>query len=89
MSWDYRLEASALRDLRRLGPSVKSEVIAYLDQRVRGADDPRQFGKTLRGALKGYWRYRVRDYRVLCRLENKVLIVVVVAIGHRSTVYDE
>ncbi len=89
MSWDYRLEAGALRDLRRLGPSVRSEIIGHLDQRVRGAADPRQFGKPLRRDLKGYWRYRVRNYRVLCRLEDRVLIVVVVAVGHRSTIYDE
>ncbi len=88
MNWDYRLEADALRDLRQLGPSVRAEIIAYLDQRIRGATDPRPFGKPLRGKLKGYWRYRVRDFRILCRLEDGVLIVVVVAIGHRSKIYE-
>jgi len=43
----------------------------------------------LRGEPKGFWRYRVRDYRVLCRLEKQVLIVVVVAVGHRSDIYDD
>ncbi len=52
MNWDYRLEADALRDLRQLGPSVKAEIIAYLDQRIRGATDPRPFGKPLRGNSK-------------------------------------
>ena len=88
MSWDYRLEAVALRELRDLGPSVSAEIVAWLDQRVRGASDPRVFGKPLRGRRKGYWRYRVRDWRLLCRIEDKVLVVIVVAVGHRSTVYD-
>jgi mRNA interferase RelE/StbE len=88
VSWDYKLEASALRELRDFGPSVASEIFDYLDTRIRGTPDPRLFGKPLRGPLKGMWRYRVRDYRILCRLEDRIFTVVVVSIGHRSKVYD-
>jgi mRNA-degrading endonuclease RelE of RelBE toxin-antitoxin system len=31
----------------------------------------------------------VKDYRILCRIEAQRVVVIVVAIGHRSTVYDE
>ncbi len=65
------------------------EIRRFLDTRIRGCADPRAFGKALRGSRKGFWRYRVRDWRVLCRLEDRVLIVVVVALGHRSKVYEE
>ena len=40
----------------------------------------------LRDDKHGYWRYRVSDSRLLCMLENSLLIVVVVAVGHRSSV---
>lgn len=89
MSWEYRLEESALADLRELGPSVAAQIKAYLDTRIKGATNPEQFGKPLRRSKHGLWRYRVRDYRLLCRLEKKVLIVVVIAVGHRSTIYDD
>lgn len=88
MSWDYSLSERARRELANLGPSVSAEIVAYLDTRIKGAADPAQAGKPLRGDLKGFWRYRVRDYRLLCRLEKKVLIVIVVAVGHRSAVYE-
>jgi mRNA interferase RelE/StbE len=88
VSWDYRIEDSAKRDLRDLGPSVAREVRDFLEKRIKGVDDPTVFGKSLRGELKGFWRYRVKDHRILCRLEHQVLIVVVIAVGHRSTVYD-
>ena len=88
MSWDYRIEQAAVRDLRDLGPAATNEVRRYLDERIRSASDPAAFGKPLRGDRHGYWRYRVRDWRLLCRLENSVLIVVVVAVGHRSSVYE-
>ena len=89
MSWDYRLEDSAKADLRSLGPSVAAEIRTFLDGRIRGSANPAKFGKPLRGALKGFWRYRVRDYRILCRLEKSILVVIVVEVGHRSTVYDD
>ena len=87
MSWAYRLEESAQADLRSLGPSVAARIKHYLETRIKGSANPEQFGKPLRGELKGFWRYRVRDYHLLCRLEKKILIVVVVAVGHRTTVY--
>ncbi len=89
MNWDYRIEESALADLRRLGPSAARQIREYLESRIKGATHPEQLGKPLRGDLKGFWRYRVRDYRILCRLEKRVLIVIVVAVGHRSTVYED
>ena len=89
MSWVYRVEESALRDLRDLGPSGAAEIFAYLDTRISGSSDPRQFGKPLRGPLKGFWRYRVSDYRILCRLEQEILTVLVVSVGHRSRIYGD
>ena len=88
MSWVYRIEEAAKRQLRDLGPSASNEVVDYLDARIKGSSDPRAFGKALRSELKGLWRYRVRDWRILCRLEDGVCVVVVVKVDHRSTVYD-
>jgi mRNA interferase RelE/StbE len=89
VSWVYRVEESALRDLRDLGPSLAEEIFAYLDARISGSINPRQFGKPLRGSLKGFWRYRVSDYRILCRLEQEILTVVVISVGHRSRAYGD
>lgn len=88
MNWTYQVHEDADRDLDDLGPAARFEITAWLEKRIKGAADPKHFGKPLRGELKGFWRYRVRDYRILCRLEKSVLIVVVVAVGHRSSVYE-
>ena len=88
MSWEYRIEPRARDDLRAIGPSAAREIRDYLEKRIRGCTDPRAFGKPLRGELHGFWRYRVRNWRLLCRLEDGVLIIVIVAVGHRSTVYE-
>lgn len=89
MSWVNEISPEAARNLRDLGPSAAAEVKAFLEQRIRGASNPEHFGKPLRGSKHGLWRYRVRDYRLLCRMEKSVLIVVVVAVGHRSSIYED
>jgi mRNA interferase RelE/StbE len=89
VKWEYKFDPAAVRDLRAVGPSVAREIRVFMDKRVLGATDPRQFGKPLRGAKRGLWRYRVRDYRIVCRIEDAVVTVVVVAIDHRSTIYSE
>jgi mRNA-degrading endonuclease RelE of RelBE toxin-antitoxin system len=33
--------------------------------------------------------YRLRDYRIICQLQQAKLIVLVVSIGHRSKIYDD
>jgi mRNA interferase RelE/StbE len=86
--WAYSFDARALRELQKLDRKAQKEIIAYLDERIATAEDPRRFGKPLRAALTGLSRYRVRDYRVLCQIQDKILLVLVVSVGHRKNVYE-
>lgn len=88
MPWEFEISPAALRHLAKVGPSTADQIISFLEKRIRGSADPTAFGKALRGDLKGFWRYRVKDYRILCRIEARRVVVIVVAVGHRSTVYD-
>ena len=58
-----------------------------MDDRVSLADNPRTMGKALTGSLSGLWRYRVRDYRIICEVNGNGLRVLVIEIGHRREVY--
>ena len=79
----------ALRDLKKLDRAIQREILDYMDNRIATADSPRRFGKPLRGGKFGLWRYRVRDHRIICQLRDKRLVVLVVAVGHRSTIYQD
>jgi mRNA interferase RelE/StbE len=57
-------------------------------ERIAALDDPRQRGKALSGNRAGFWRWRFGDYRVIAQLEDRKLVIVVVAVGHRREVYD-
>lgn len=87
MSWVYRFDARALKELKRLGHKAQADILAFLDEKVAKKSDPRRFGKNLRGGLAGLWRYRVRDYRIICRITDTEMIVLVVAVGHRRNIY--
>ena len=44
-------------------------------------------GSALTGAYRGYWRWRIGDYRVVARIEDEHVLILVVRVGHRGDVY--
>jgi len=58
-----------------------------LFEKIATNENPRRFGGPLRYDLTGLWRYRVGDYRIVCEIQDNVLIVLIVRIGHRRKVY--
>jgi mRNA interferase RelE/StbE len=86
--WAYSFDERALHELQRLDRQAQKEIVAYLDERIATKEDLRRFGKPLRAQRAGLWRYRVRDYRILCQIKEGALLVLVVSVGHRKNVYD-
>ena len=74
------------KQLKKLDATISKRVLDYLEQ-VELLDNPRSRGKALTSNLAGLWRYRVGDYRILCRIHDDKLIITVIEIAHRSTVY--
>jgi len=78
------LTADAKADFRGLPATIQARVVSVMERltgwpSVSGA-------KPMRGELKGYYRIRTGDWRVLFRVEGDVIVV---RIAHRSTVYDD
>lgn len=86
LAWKIEVSAKADKSLRKLDRQVARKIIAALAELVE-LDDPRSRGKVLAGNLAGLWRYRVGDYRLLCVIDDEVLVVLVVDVAHRSKVY--
>jgi mRNA interferase RelE/StbE len=87
LAWRIEIDPRASRQLKRLDRAIQREIIDYLRNRVATAESPRRSGKPLKGLKFGLWRYRMRDYRIICRLKDEHLVVLVVEVGHRSTIY--
>lgn len=88
MTWTVEIQEQALDDLRRLDPEPRRRILKYFRERLEGTENPRQFGKPLVGDRAGFWRYRIGDYRAICHMEDQVLMILVVEVGHRKNIYD-
>ena len=87
MAWTVEITPEARAVLKEIGDADSKRILKFLDQRIEGRDNPRNTGKPLKGNLREYWRYRVGDYRLFCRLEDDIVTVFVVHVGHRNKVY--
>ena len=87
MAWTIEFLPNARRELQRLDQTIQPRLIRYLEERVIALGDPRRLGKPLRGDKGELWSYRVGSYRIICTIEERRLVVVVVSVGHRRDVY--
>lgn len=88
MGWTVEVDASAEKQLGKLGRNDALRIRNFLRERLAGADDPHRIGKALVGSkYKNLWRYRVGDYRIICNLQHNRLVVLVIEIGHRREIY--
>lgn len=86
MTWQIEWDNRARKELRSLDASIQNKILDYLDERI--ITNPRNFGKGLTGDKAGLWRYRIGDYRVVCRFEDDHLVVLIVSVGHRKEIYN-
>ena len=88
MAWRVELSAGADRELRQLDAQHGKRILKFLRDRVARLDNPRSIGKALHGSRLGeFWKYRVGDYRLICKLEDDLLLVLVLRVGHRKEIY--
>lgn len=88
MTWTVEFDDAAAKELRKLDRQVQKEILRYFRERIATEKDPRRFGKSLSRDLAGLWRYRVRNYRIICNIEDRKLVVLVLRVGHRKDVYE-
>ena len=88
MAWKVELSPQADRELRELDPPQAKRILTFLHERVAKLDDPRTIGQALRGSRLGeFWKYRVGPYRLICKLDDERLLVLVLRVGHRKEIY--
>lgn len=86
----YRVEVaeSAARDLEKLDGEQRKRILKFLQERVAKLENPRSIGQALRGSELGeFWKYRVGDYRLIAKIYDDRVVVLVLRVGHRREVY--
>jgi mRNA interferase RelE/StbE len=88
MAWRVELSATADRELSKIDPQQARRILKFLHERVATLDNPRSIGKALRGSRLGeFWKYRVGDFRLITKIEDDRVIVLVLRVGHRREIY--
>ena len=88
MTWKIEFSIRATQDLDKLDPQHARRINQFLFERLMRLDNPRSVGEALHGSQLGeYWKYRVGDYRLISKIEDNRLLILVLRIGHRREIY--
>jgi mRNA interferase RelE/StbE len=85
LAYKVTLSDDAAKVFRKLDRPIQKRIAALI-AKIECSDNPRFVGKALVGREKE-WRYRVGDYRLVCEILDQELIIWIVKIGLRSSVY--
>lgn len=88
MSWQVKIDKHATKTLAKINQKDQTTILNFLKHELPKLDNPRLKGKALQGNLKGLWRYRVGDYRLITQIRDNELIILVIEIGHRKDIYS-
>lgn len=86
MAWRIELDKDVQRSMQKMDKQVAKRITAKLKEIVQ-LENPRMMGKALSDNKAGLWRYRVGNYRIVCSIEDEILLILVVGVAHRSKVY--
>jgi mRNA interferase RelE/StbE len=85
--WQISFLPRARRRLGKIAERDRARILAFLHERIAVAENPRRVGEPLKGSLEGLWRYRVGDFRIVVRIEDDRVLVLVVDVGNRREIY--
>jgi mRNA interferase RelE/StbE len=88
MNYKIEFTKQAQKQLASIPVKQRKLITAWIDLNLSGCENPRfvHGGKSLQGTDNG-WRYRVGSYRIIARIEDDKMLILVVRIGHRQGVY--
>ena len=84
MRWRLRIDPRAERELASLPDDVRRRIARRIDALQI---EPRPRGCQKLVGRDGVYRLRAGDYRILYRIADAVLVVMVIRIGHRRDIY--
>ncbi|MBI2752091.1 MAG: type II toxin-antitoxin system RelE/ParE family toxin [Betaproteobacteria bacterium] len=87
MAWRVEFLPAADKAFGKLDRQHQRRIQKFIETRLQTANDPHDLGEGYTGPLKGYWKYRIGDYRLVCDIQDRTQTILVVAIGDRKDVY--
>ena len=88
MAWIVKFKESAKKELSKLDKPIAKKLVFFLHT-LSTCENPRVKGKQLKGKLKEFWRYRVGDYRIITKITDQEITILVLKVAHRKDVYED
>ena len=88
MKYKVVFSERAKKQLKKLDKHIAFLIIGWLEKNIQGCENPRIYGKELIHDKSGQWRYRIGNYRVICEIQDNIITVLVLEVGHRKDVYN-
>ena len=79
--------AEAIKELSELDKPIQRIIKEKIDLLAQNPDNLKNNIKALKGEFSGKYRLRVGDYRVIYRVENEIITITIIRIGHRKEIY--
>ena len=83
MTYSLKIKASVVKELKELPTADRLRISEAIDSLQSNP----HVGSLLKGNMNGLRRIRVGNYRVIYEVQNDVLIVLGLRVGHRREVY--
>jgi mRNA interferase RelE/StbE len=87
VTWKISYKKSVQKDLRNISKDVQYLIKRAIEEKLMV--DPLKFGLPLRRTLKGYMKLRIGDFRLIYSINENLVTVHVIKIGHRKNVYEK
>jgi len=87
MGYRIMIPDNVNKKILKFDKNTRKLLYDYISKNLKDTDDPRLHGKALTGNLKGLWRYRIMDYRLIVDIQDEQLIIVAVDFNHGRKIY--
>jgi mRNA interferase RelE/StbE len=85
----YKVEYTekALKILKKMNKQAARLIVSWIEKNLQNCEDPRVHGKALAADMRGKWRYRIGDYRLIANIADEKITILILNIGHRKDIY--
>lgn len=87
MNYSVEVTEKFEKEFKKLDKYTQKMIKAWIEKNLLNTENPRIFGKDLTADKAGLWRYRIGDYRLICKIIDEKLVILALTIGYRKKVY--
>ena len=84
---EVTFEKGAQKTLKKVDRHQSLLIMGWIQKNLVNCTDPRKQGKGLTANRSGEWRYRIGDYRLISDINDEIVTILMLEIGHRKDIY--